>query len=70
MFTSLQIRQIFLDFFQKKGHQLIPSSSLIPADPTVLFTSAGMQQFIPYLSGKVKPPYQRACSIPGLQDIS
>ena len=63
MFTSLQIRQIFLDFFQKKGHQLIPSSSLIPADPTVLFTSAGMQQFIPYLSGKVKPPYQRACSI-------
>lgn len=59
---SLEIRSKFLDFFVKRGHQIIPSSSLIPADPTVLFTSAGMQQFIPYLSGQVLPPYQRAAS--------
>lgn len=58
-----KIRKKFLDFFQKKNHHLVPSSSLIPADSTVLFTSAGMQQFIPYLSGEVIPPFKRAVSI-------
>jgi alanyl-tRNA synthetase len=61
--TSIEIRQKFLDFFKKKGHQIVPSSSLIPDDPTVLLTTAGMQQFVPYLTGQVKPPYQRACSV-------
>ncbi|MDP2663854.1 MAG: alanine--tRNA ligase-related protein, partial [bacterium] len=50
--TSYKLRQEFLSFFGKKGHQIVPSSSLIPADPSVLFASAGMQQFIPYLSGE------------------
>jgi len=61
--TSAQIRQKFLDFFKKRGHQIVPSSSLIPDDPSVLLTTAGMQQFVPYLTGQVKPPYQRACSV-------
>jgi alanyl-tRNA synthetase len=60
---SKEIRKIFLEFFEQKGHIVVPSSSLIPADPTVLFTSAGMQQFIPYLSGEVVPPYQRVTSL-------
>ncbi|MFN3301941.1 MAG: alanine--tRNA ligase, partial [Patescibacteria group bacterium] len=60
--NSSKIRKNFLDFFKRNGHEIIPSSSLIPADPTVLFTSAGMQQFIPYLSGEVIPPYRRAVS--------
>jgi len=60
--NSSEIRKIFLSFFKKKRHKIVSSSSLIPADPTVLFTSAGMQQFIPYLSGEVIPLYQRASS--------
>ncbi len=58
-----EIRNSFIEFFRKKSHQVVDSSSLIPADPTVLFTSAGMQQFIPYLSGEADPPYKRACSV-------
>lgn len=60
---SKKIREIFLDFFIEKKHSFNFSSSLVPADPTVLFTSAGMQQFIPYLSGKIKPPFKRAVSV-------
>lgn len=41
----------------------MPSASLIPADSTALFTIAGMQQFVPYLSGETEPPYQRAASV-------
>ncbi len=58
-----EIREIFLDYFQKKGHKIMPSSSLIPADPSALFTSAGMQQFIPFLSGESKPLNDKICSI-------
>ena len=61
--TSEEIRQKFLVFFKERGHTIIPSSSLIPDDSSVLLTTAGMQQFVPYLSGKVKSPYQRACSV-------
>jgi len=50
--TSKELRKEFLNFFEKKRHKIVPSSSLIPTDPNVLFTSAGMQQFIPYLSGE------------------
>ena len=45
---SREIRKKFLDFFEKRGHKIIPSSSLIPQDPTSLFTSAGMQQLVLY----------------------
>lgn len=59
---SQEIRKKFLEFFIRKGHQIIPSSSLIPADPTALFTTAGMQQFTSYLSGEIEPLYRRAAS--------
>jgi len=49
---SLELRKKFLKFFEKREHKIIPSGSLIPKDKTVLLTSAGMQQFIPYLSGE------------------
>jgi len=60
--NQFELRNKFLDFFNEKGHEIVPSSSLLPADPTSLFTSAGMQQFVPYLSGETDPPYLRACS--------
>ncbi|MBI4101412.1 MAG: alanine--tRNA ligase [Candidatus Nealsonbacteria bacterium] len=53
---SFELRQKFLDFFQKRGHQIVPSSSLLPGDPSVLFTTAVMQQFKPYYLGE-KSPY-------------
>ncbi len=46
--TSEEIRQLFLDFFTKRGHKIVPSSSLLPSDPSVLLTTAGMQQFKNY----------------------
>ena len=53
---SAEIRQKFLDFFEKNGHTVRPSSSLVPEnDPTVLFTTAGMQQFKPYYLGSPSP---------------
>ena len=54
--NSQRIREDFLNFFKKKGHAIVPSSSLIPKDPSVLFTTAGMQQFKPYYLGE-KSPY-------------
>jgi len=50
-----KIREEFLKFFEKKGHQIVPSSSLMPTDPSVLFTTAGMQQFKPYYLGQLSP---------------
>lgn len=53
---SEELRKLFLDFFQTKGHRIIPSSSLIPEnDPSVLFTTAGMQQFKYYYTGDKDP---------------
>jgi alanyl-tRNA synthetase len=47
--TSTELRKIFLEFFEKRGHKVIPSASLLPEnDPSVLFTTAGMQQFKRY----------------------
>ncbi|QLG87348.1 alanine--tRNA ligase [Chitinibacter bivalviorum] len=58
---SSQIRQKFLDFFASKSHQVVASSSLIPAnDPTILFTNAGMNQFKDVFLGFDKRPYSRA----------
>ncbi len=60
--TSTEIRECFLDFFASKGHLRVPSSSLIPNDPTVLLTTAGMQQMIPYFLGRETPPALRLTS--------
>jgi alanyl-tRNA synthetase len=61
--TSTEIRARYLDFFASKGHQKVPSSSLVPRnDPTVMLTTAGMQQMIPYFLGRETPPASRLTS--------
>lgn len=61
--TGTEIRAKFLDFYAGKGHLKVPSSSLIPHnDPTVLLTTAGMQQMIPYFLGRETPPALRLTS--------
>jgi alanyl-tRNA synthetase len=60
---AAQLRRIFLDYFAQNGHTVVPSASLIPHDPTLLFTVAGMVPFKPYYSGEETPPYKRAVSI-------
>ncbi len=54
------IRSKFIDFFAARDHTVVPSSSLIPVDPTLLLTVAGMVQFKAYLLGEEAPPYLRA----------
>ena len=59
--TSDRIRETFLKFFERHGHKIVPSSSLIPFnDPTLLFTNAGMNQFKDVFLGKEERPYRRA----------
>ena len=60
---SSEIRRRYLDFFGGRGHENIPSASLVPHDdPTVLLTTGGVQQFIPYFLGQEKPPSTRLVS--------
>jgi alanyl-tRNA synthetase len=60
---TAEIRQRWLDFFESKGHTVVPSASLISEDPSLLFTVAGMVPFIPYMSGLVPSPFARATSV-------
>jgi alanyl-tRNA synthetase len=60
--TSEEIREAFLKFFEKKGHKILPSASLIPDDPQLLFTVAGMVPFKPIFWGKVEPVYTRVAT--------
>jgi alanyl-tRNA synthetase len=61
MMTSAEIRQQFLDFFQSKGHTIVPSAPIVVKnDPTLMFTNAGMNQFKEYFLGDTQAPYPRA----------
>jgi len=60
---TAEIAQRYLDFFEKNGHTIVPSASLVTDDPALLFTVAGMVPFIPYLSGDVPAPYARAADV-------
>lgn len=63
MKTSNDIRQSFLEYFQSRGHEIVPGSSLVPVnDPTLLFTNAGMVQFKDAFLGREKRDYNRATS--------
>jgi len=57
--NSAEIRQSFLDFFKSKQHAIVPSSSLMPTAPNLLFTNAGMNQFVPYFLGDQAAPWKR-----------
>jgi alanyl-tRNA synthetase len=57
-----QLRDTFIDFFVARAHSAVPSASLIPHDPTVLFTVAGMVPFKPFFVGDEVPPFKRAVS--------
>ena len=66
MLNSTQIRQSFLDFFREKQHTIVPSSSLMPDSPNLLFTNAGMNQFVPIFLGEKSPDVAKwAGAIPG-----
>jgi len=58
-----EIRATFTGFFVERGHRLVPSSPLIPNDPTLLLANAGMNQFKPYFLGETVPEYTRATSV-------
>src|SRR5207342_583162 len=60
--SAHEIRQAFTGFFAERDHVVVPSASLIPHDPTVLFTVAGMVPFKPYFLGDEVPPGKRATS--------
>ena len=57
-----ELRRRFLGYFAEKGHKVVPSSPLVPHDPTLLFTAAGMVQFKDIFWGRVKPDFKRATS--------
>ncbi len=57
--TSSELRQAYIEFYRERKHLVMPSSSLIPDDPTLLLTNSGMVQFKPYFSGESNPPSKR-----------
>ena len=61
--TYDEIRKLFLDYFEKHGHKVVPSASLIPNDPTLLFTVAGMVPWKGILQGTEKPEYTRVADV-------
>ncbi|MDQ3946967.1 MAG: alanine--tRNA ligase, partial [Actinomycetota bacterium] len=61
--TADELRRAFLSFFEERGHTALPSSSLVPNDPTLLLANAGMNQFKPYLLGEQPPPWPRATTV-------
>ena len=62
--NTAEIRDHYLRFFAERGHRVLPSASLVPVgDPSVLLTSAGMQQFKPYFSGERPSPYPRIATV-------
>ena len=58
MLSAAQIRQSFLDFFKSKQHTIVPSASLMPDSPNLLFTNAGMNQFVPIFLSQIECPYK------------
>jgi alanyl-tRNA synthetase len=69
--TSKEIRASFLKYFEKNGHRIVPSSSLVPhEDPTLLFTNAGMNQFKDTLLGKERRDYRRATTVQKCMRVS
>jgi alanyl-tRNA synthetase len=60
---TAEIKRRWLDFFEKKGHTVVPSAPLISQDPTLMFVVAGMVPFIPFMSGVLPAPYARATSV-------
>lgn len=60
---TAEIRQRWLDFFEARGHAVVPSAPLISPDPSTLFVIAGMVPFIPYMLGEQTPPWPRATSV-------
>lgn len=60
---TAEIQRRWLSYFEKNGHTIVPSASLVSDDPTLLFTVAGMVPFIPFLTGVVPAPYPRATSV-------
>ena len=58
--TGHELRSAFFDFFHERGHSIQPSDSLVPNDPTLLFTTAGMVQFKPHFEGSIPLPFTRA----------
>ncbi|HXQ90868.1 MAG TPA: alanine--tRNA ligase [Acidimicrobiales bacterium] len=63
MMDANQLRSTFTGFYAQRGHAVVPSASLIPHDPTVLFTIAGMVPFKPYFLGEQAAPWPRATSV-------
>src|SRR3954466_5423075 len=58
-----EIRRRFLQYFEDRGHTVVPSAPLPSPDPNLLFNVAGMAQFVPYFVGQQTPPYDRATSV-------
>ena len=60
---TAEIKRRWLEFFEKKGHTVVPSAPLISQDPTLMFVVAGMVPFIPYMTGVLPAPFSRATSV-------